>query len=414
MGDMRIIELFSGIGSQHRALKNIGINPKIVATCEWDIHAFLGYYLFHHNSIDYNMIFNVEHEEATKYIKNLSLSNDGKKVAKTNTILKNEKIILNAIVQSIKVDNNLVDITKVNSFDEEADVLTYSFPCQDLSNVGAIHGYKKGIAKNSHSRSSLLWEVGRILKNTNRAKRPKYLIMENVKTLLSKRHFNNFLKWIKELEELGYSTNKYLVLDSRKTGLPQRRQRIIMYSMLDNKTSTKEQKYIKSLTDKKIYNDYTEYLKKENKIRKKFVSVLDLIQNNYNNKKILQEAIECTPNDTPSRQRIKKENPIIDEKLDSIPTLTTKQDRNPNSGTIEFMKGGKGKSKFRYLTPRECLLFMGFEKSDYDKLIDFNNLCINSKFFKRDIVYHMAGNSIPINLLESVFYQIKKIEEKKI
>lgn len=414
MSEMKIIELFSGIGSQHRALKNIGVSPKIIATCEWDIHAFLGYYLFHHDSIDYNKLFNAERENTTKYIKNLSLSNDGKKAAKISTILKNEQLVLNAIVKSINVDNNLIDVTKINSFDEEADVLTYSFPCQDLSTVGAIHGYKKGIARNSHSRSSLLWEVGRILKNTNRTKRPKYLIMENVKTLLSKRHFNNFLKWIKELKELGYSTNKYLVLDSRKTGLPQRRQRIIMYSVLDNKSSTKEQKYIKTLTDKTIYNDYKEYLKKENKIRRKFVSVLDLIQNNYSNKKILQEALECTPNDTPSRRKIKKDNPIIDGELDSIPTLTTKQDRNPNSGTIEFMKGGKGKSKFRYLTPRECLLFMGFEKSDYDKLLDFNNLCTNSKFFKRDVVYHMAGNSIPVNLLESVFYQIKKIEERKI
>ena len=187
-----------------------------------------------------------------------------------------------------------------------------------------------------------------------------------------------------------------------------------MFSILDSKSSLKERKYIESLTDKNIYDDYKDYLKKEKMIRKKFVSVLDLIQDNYNNKKILREAIECTPNDTPSRRKIRKENPIINDKLDSIPTLTTKQDRNPNSGTIEFTKGGKGKSGFRFLTPRECLLFMGFEKKDYDKLVDFNNLCMKSNFFKRDIIYHMAGNSIPVNLLESVFYQIKKLEEKRI
>lgn len=414
MKEIRIIELFSGIGSQHRALKNIGIKPQIIATCEWDIHALLGYFLFHHDCVDYDKIINEPIENTVKYIKSLSLSSDGKKASKIGRILKNEKIVLNAIAHSIKTDHNLVDITKIKSFDEEADILTYSFPCQDLSNVGALHGYNKGIAKNSHSRSSLLWEVGRILKNTCKSKRPKYLIMENVKTLLSKRHFGNFLKWIKELEELGYSINKYIILDARNTGLPQKRQRIIMYSVLDSKSSLKERKYIESLTDELIYNNYKEYLKKESTMREKFVLVQDLIQDNYNNKKLLQEAIECTPNDTPSRRRIQRENPIIDERLDSIPTLTTKQDRNPNSGTISFSKGGKGKSKFRFLTPRECLLFMGFNKNDYDSLTCFNDLCLKSKFFKRDIIYHMAGNSIPVNLLESVFYQIKKIEENKV
>lgn len=408
MKKIKIIELFSGIGSQYRALYNIGFDPIVVSTCEWDIHAFLGYYLFHHNNIDFNELSNFDVEQAKDAIQKFPLSINGKKLAKQKAILKHERFVLNAIYKSILEDKNKIDITKIISIDEKADILTYSFPCQDLSTVGALHGYTKGINKGSNSRSSLLWEVGRILKNTSVKKRPKYLIMENVKTLLSNRHIENFKKWINELKSLGYSTNKYIVLDTRETGLPQKRFRLIMYSLLDNKSSMKERKYIETLTAEKIYRDYQKIEKK-----KKLNSVMDFIQDNYNNLKLLNEAKECTPNDTPSRRKIRDNNPRINNELDAIPTLTTKQDRHPNSGTIDFNRAGKGKSKFRYLTPRECLLFMGFNKEDYDSLVEFNKYCLKEKFFKRDIVYHMAGNSIPVNLLESVFYQIKKIEKHK-
>ena len=132
--------------------------------------------------------------------------------------------------------------------------------------------------------------------------------------------------------------------------------------------------------------------------------------------KLWNEAIECTPNDTISRRKIWKENPkIVNErnqltKEKFIRTLTTKQDRHPNSGNIYFDSGIPGKGKFRYLTPRECLLFMGFTDKDYEKLQENNPPQRNTVLFPRDKIIRMAGNSIPVKMLEGFFYQLYALE----
>ena len=96
-----------------------------------------------------------------------------------------------------------------------------------------------------------------------------------------------------------------------------------------------------------------------------------------------------------------------------IRTITTKQDRNPNSGNLYFDCGIEGRGKFRYLTPRECFLFMGFTDGDFDNVIAENpEIHKNSKFFPRDKLIRMAGNSIPVKLLEGMFLQIKKFDEQ--
>ena len=129
------------------------------------------------------------------------------------------------------------------------------------------------------------------------------------------------------------------------------------------------------------------------------------------------EALDCNPNDTVSRRKIWNENPkIIDESgrltgLGFVRTITTKQDINPNSGNLYFDSKIKGKSKWRYLTPRECLLFMGFKDKDYEALIKNNIKSRNSTIFPRDKIIRLAGNSIPVKLLEGFFYQIYKIEK---
>ena len=120
-----------------------------------------------------------------------------------------------------------------------------------------------------------------------------------------------------------------------------------------------------------------------------------------------------------SRREIWEENPqlvlegnIINDKYDVIRTITTKQDRNPNSGNLYFDSGIEGRGKFRYLTPRECFLFMGFTDEDFDNVIKNNpEIHKNSKLFPRDKLIRMAGNSIPVKLLEGIFYQIKLLDE---
>ena len=103
---------------------------------------------------------------------------------------------------------------------------------------------------------------------------------------------------------------------------------------------------------------------------------------------------------------------IINPEIDTIRTITTKQDRNPNSGNLYFDSGIKGKGKFRYLTPRECMLFMGFKDTDYWKLKN-NNVAFHKgdQLFSRDKIIRMAGNSIPVKLLEGVFWQILQIDK---
>lgn len=414
-----IVELFSGIGSQAKALKNLGINIKTVGTCEWDIHAFVAYDAIH-NSVEVpEKINNMTKEELLGQLKDLSLSNNGKEPMQYKTLKTYSHDVLKRIYAAIKKTNNFVDVSKLEGkqFTDKVDIMTYSFPCQDLSNVGAFHGYNKGIDKDSGSRSSLLWQVGRLLKEMKDSKKsmPRFLLMENVPTLLSDRHKDNFELWIKELQELGYES-KYFHLNASKFGLPQNRPRLLMISVYvgtnKNKLSVVN-KYFSSIDEEKVVQEFIESM------YYKEIKLEELLRIDYKDEKIKKEAIECTPNDTESRREIWDENPQlvlqnneINEKYSVIRTITTKQDRNPNSGNLYFDSGIKGKSKFRYLTPRECLLFMGFSDQDYENIVLKNpEIHKNSVLFPRDKIIRMAGNSIPVKLLEGIFYQIIKIDK---
>jgi DNA (cytosine-5)-methyltransferase 1 len=244
---------------------------------------------------------------------------------------------------------------------------------------------------------------------------PKYLLMENVPTLLAKRHKSNFETWIGDLKELGY-VSYYFQLNASDFGLPQNRPRLLMISVFVGEDKAKEANvnaFFKDKTPEQIVKEFVEsdYYKK--------LLIQDLLRVDYENETYRKEAIECTPNDTDSRKEIWNENPqlvleggVINSKYDVIRTITTKQDRNPNSGNLYFDSGIEGRGKFRYLTPRECFLFMGFTDEDFDNVIVNNpEIRKNSKLFPRDKLIRMAGNSIPVKLLEGIFYQIKLLNE---
>lgn len=415
-----IVEFFSGIGSQARALKNIGININIQATCEWDLHAFIAYDAIHESYEILPEVETLNKKQLLTILSKYTLSNNGKEPMNYLTLRGYSETVLRRMLSAIKRTRNLVDISRVHGeqMPDNTDILTYSFPCQDLSNVGAFHGYNKGIDIDSGSRSSLLWQVGRILtemKNLGKVL-PRYLIMENVPTLLSPRHKENFEKWINELEEIGY-VSKYMPVNARNYGLPQNRPRLLMMSVFvgQNESLKKE---IKAFFDSwgsdetKILSDYR---------KSRFyspVTINQLLRQPADRRsKLWEEALDCTPNDTVSRRKIWEENPkIVDEQgritsEDFIRTITTKQDRHPNSGNVYFDSGVEGRGKFRYLTPRECLLFMGFTDEDYERLQANNpEQRVKSKLFPRDKIIRMAGNSIPVKMLEGFFYQLYKTE----
>lgn len=122
---------------------------------------------------------------------------------------------------------NFGDIKKINwAKVPNFDLFTYSSPCQDFSCAGEHNGGDKG----SETRSSLLWECERAIK----AKKPKYLLFENVPAVIHKNNENVFHKWCKKLESLGY-TNFYEVLNALDFNVPQSRKRIYMVSILNGK-----------------------------------------------------------------------------------------------------------------------------------------------------------------------------------
>lgn len=414
-----VVELFSGIGSQAKALSNIDMVIGDAYTCEWDIHALTAYDAIH-NSPDMPFdVLKISKTELLQRMHDFTLSNSGKEGMEYDILKTYSVSVLRRIYVAIQRSNNYIDITHLTGdrIPNNIDLLTYSFPCQDLSNVGAFHGYNKGIDKDSGSRSSLLWQVGRILEEMRESGKqlPRFLVMENVPALLSKRHRKNFETWISDLENLGY-VNQYYQLNASDFGLPQNRPRLLMISVLvgtNENLKTAVSEYFASKKEADIIRDYKEspYYNK--------LEIKDLLRIDYSDPKLFKEACECTPNDTVSRRKIWDENPqlvlegnIVNPAFEVVRTITTKQDRNPNSGNLYFDSGIEDRGLFRYLTPRECFLFMGFTDQDFDNVIKYNpEIHKGSKLFARDKLIRMAGNSIPVKLLEGIFLQVKQIDK---
>lgn len=408
-----LIELFSGIGSQVEALNNIGAKVNVLNTCEWNMHSIVAYSVIH-DMMDVSATENLTKEELVDYLLNAGISNDGKEPVNIKGLQRLNESALNRIYGAIQSTRNLVDISKVDgkNLAGDIDILTYSFPCQDLSNVGAFHGYKKGIDRDAQNRSGLLWEVERILLERKEADMflPHFLLMENVPALNSQRHRKNFEEWQHQLEKLGYH-NKQYVLNAKDFGLPQNRERLLMLSVLTNGDLDATNAVDEYFTNNDI--NPKEYLKATGKDKTKLKYFL---RTNYTKEKYRIEALECQPNNTVSRQKIWDNNiQLTDDKgvvKDVVTsTLTTKQDRHPNSGNLR-VDFENDRARFRYLTPRECFLLMGFKESDFDRLLDNNFEAIkNVNFFTRDNLIQMAGNSIAVNVLEAIFRKVVELDE---
>ncbi len=168
---LRVIELFSGIGATRAALDRLGIDVEHVAQCELDKYAV----------ISYNAIFGET--------------------------------------------PNLGDITKVEKL-PECDLLSWTFPCTDLSKAGR----GAGMDKDSGTRSALGWEVIRLL-NAAEVK-PEWLLMENVPAVHSKKNIGVFNEMIKALSDMGYNS-VWHDMKAQDHGIGQNRNRCIMISRLN-------------------------------------------------------------------------------------------------------------------------------------------------------------------------------------
>ena len=170
--------MFAGIGAQAKALERLGVDFEHYRVCEFDKFAIKSYNAIHGTDF-----------------------------------------ITSDITKISAEDLEIVDT------DKYCYIMTYSFPCQDLS----IAGKQKGMSKNSNTRSGLLWQVERVLKECSEL--PQILVMENVPQVHGKKNINSFNEWRSFLESKGYS-NYWKDINSKNFGVPQNRNRCFMISIL--------------------------------------------------------------------------------------------------------------------------------------------------------------------------------------
>lgn len=175
---IRLIELFGGVGCQATALEYLGIKFEHYYLCDFDKFAVQSY--------------NAIHKTKFKKTDIREISATDLKISETNKYLY---------------------------------IFTYSFPCTDLSKAGK----QMGMSKDTGTRSSLLWEVERLLDECKDL--PQVLLMENVPDIISEKNMKDFSIWLHKLESLGYK-NYYQVLNAKEFGVPQNRDRCFMISLL--------------------------------------------------------------------------------------------------------------------------------------------------------------------------------------
>lgn len=397
---VRLIELFGGIGSQAKALENINVNFEHYRLCEFDKYAVQSYNAVHGTNF------------------------------KTSDIT--------------KITAADLGIAETNKYEY---IMTYSFPCQDLS----IAGKQSGMAKGSGTRSGLLWEVERLLRECKEL--PQVLLMENVPQVLN----CDFGGWLDFLDSLGYK-NYYKKLNATNFGVPQNRERCFMVSVLGNyyydfpkeiplKLRLKDM--LESNVDEKYYiknakvNTLLKGLDYENADKvccdmtinqPRFRDIANTIKARYdcgieNQRQTGTAVIEpkcqvVATLDIPGRFESACRVPAItgiapacntcggggletkiaeprifdmynhnEIKTGICGTLTT----NGNTSTTHCGTFGVMENNYRIrkLTPKECWRLMGFDDSDFDKA--------KASGVSNSQLYKQAGNSIVVQVLEVIF-----------
>ncbi|MGL4951164.1 MAG: DNA (cytosine-5-)-methyltransferase [Mycoplasma sp.] len=403
------------MGAQHKALQIIkekfGYQYDVVATSEWDIDAIISYAAIHYPKFESEVKLPKNNDDILSYLSQFTFSLSGKEPISNTRLSKLPQQKLEKLYKAHKIGNNVGSIVDVKAVDlinktKRVDLITYSFPCQDLSVAGSFWGFNQGMKKDSETRSSLLWEIGRLVEELKDIKhQPQFLLLENVPNMISARHIDDYIVWKKHLFDLGYKTKTY-VLNSFDYGIPQIRKRVYAVSVLDlNNEIEIDDKY--EIIDKSYPQKQDIKLPKEIKSK----TLRDVIKNDYSIEKYYNEAIEARPRRTPSRKKMFDLNYQLNnfDKYNYIRTLTTRQDRHPNAGVVDFHgtifeQTGLGNDRYanyRFLTTREAYLFMGFEEKDYERA--------RAQGLTSTKMYQQAGNSIVVN---AILVVLKLIQEK--
>lgn len=229
---IRLITLFSGYDSQALALKYLGVPFEHYRTCEWAIPSIQALHDLHFadDMTDYSAGMNKT--ELVEVLAKYGISADYNQPLPAEKIRRYGEDKLRTIYNNIKSEKNIVSIVNAKGKDlgivdteKYCYIMTYSFPCQDLSSAGL----QKGMGKGSGTRSGLLWEVERLLKESKEL--PQVLLMENVPQVIGKKNIGAFAEWVAFLDSLGYHS-KWEVINATEYAVPQNRQRCFMVSVL--------------------------------------------------------------------------------------------------------------------------------------------------------------------------------------
>lgn len=370
MEKIRVFEAFAGYGSQSMALKRLGIGFEVVGISEIDKYAIQAYMAVHGETPNYGDISKIEWSSVPDF-----------------------------------------------------DFLTYSFPCTDISNAGK----RKGLAEGSGTRSSLIWECRKAIES----KRPKYLLMENVKNLVSKSFIPYLKEWLIFLYRQGYS-NYTKVLNAKDFGAPQNRERVFMVSILGDasfyfpKPFTLK-KRLKDVLEKDVDESFylstrliNTFIRRTVEAKNKGNGFAFIIRDGND----ISAVIKCRSGSQIEDNYIKEnkikiknatkkgyvEIPIGGVFDASYPESNTRRGRVQQNGHISPTLTSQGEPpcyfegvtneiinnyRIRKLTPRECFRLMGASEEDIDK--------IQSSGISNTQQYKMAGNSIVVDVLYHIF-----------
>lgn len=229
---IRLVELFAGYGSQALALKYLGVKFEHYKTCEWAVKSIQAYKDMHFTEDNKDYSASLSRAEIEEFLVSKGISADYNKPMTREQVRRLGEQKQRQIYNNIVATHNLVNIQQASGKDLEivdtdkyCYILTYSFPCQDLSVAGKGAGMEKG----GGTRSGMLWEVERLLDECDT--KPQVLLMENVPEVKGKKNVKHFAQWVEKLERLGYKCY-WQVLNAKDYGVPQNRERCFMVSIL--------------------------------------------------------------------------------------------------------------------------------------------------------------------------------------
>lgn len=455
---IRLIELFSGYGSQHFALKYLNANFESWKTCEWAYKSIQAYKDAHfsEDNIDYSS--KLEDKEVFDFLYNKGISSNYNSPMTYEQIKRLGIEKARTIYNNIFATHNLVNIQQVKGSDLEVIdsdkfcyLMTYSFPCQDLS----VAGLGKGMEKGSDTRSGMLWEVERILDEIvyDGGQLPQVLLMENVPQVHGSKNREHFNTWVEKLKKLGYS-NYWQDLNAKDFGVPQNRNRCFMVSILGDfsykfpKPIQREKNFvdlleeevdesfflsdskIKSISQWKAHQDPLKDINKEKEIcpcltargaGEEHSGMILINENVYNLKTKSKGNNMVLKNEEPLRKEVcnRAISECLVEPTDMIDyTYSNSRLNEINKGFINTKNKedntisctlttgvqnlavcveDEDNLRIRKLTPKECFRLMGIKDNDFEKI---------AKNQTNQSLYHMSGDSIVVDVLQAIFKEL--------